>query len=124
LEHSRIYRFGEGERARIFIGSGDLMTRNTVRRIELFAPVADKDRKQEISDLLNLILLDNENAREMTAEGLYAAVPRVGDPLDSQQYLIEQAKRAADSPPIDRRAGEGPARRIADVLRAVFLRHR
>ena len=41
LEHSRIFRFGAGERERYLIGSADLMERNLDRRIEAVAPVDD-----------------------------------------------------------------------------------
>ena len=35
LEHSRIYSFGSGENQRLFLGSADMMTRNTQRRVDL-----------------------------------------------------------------------------------------
>ena len=35
LEHSRIYCFGEGEDMTIYIASGDFLTRNTERRVEV-----------------------------------------------------------------------------------------
>ena len=35
LEHSRIYCFGNGENMRIYIASGDFLTRNTERRVEV-----------------------------------------------------------------------------------------
>lgn len=38
LEHSRIYMFGHGERQKLYIASADLMTRNTLRRVEVAAP--------------------------------------------------------------------------------------
>ena len=41
LEHSRIYRFGTPEREKIYIASADFMTRNTIRRVEVAAPVLD-----------------------------------------------------------------------------------
>ena len=43
LEHSRIYIFGCGERKKIYIASADFMTRNTVRRVEVAAPIYDQD---------------------------------------------------------------------------------
>jgi polyphosphate kinase len=94
LEHSRIYRFGSGARTRIFIGSGDMMTRNTTRRIELFAPVLEKKQSQKLSDLLDIALRDNVKARELMAGGQYACVYRAPEdaPADSQLFFMEQAK--------------------------------
>ena len=42
LEHSRIYRFGQGEEEEIYIASADFMTRNTLRRVEVAAPIYDE----------------------------------------------------------------------------------
>ena len=39
LEHSRIYMFGTKERRKYYIASADFMTRNTVKRVEVAAPV-------------------------------------------------------------------------------------
>ena len=33
MEHSRIYRFGTKEREKVYVGSADFMTRNTIRRV-------------------------------------------------------------------------------------------
>ena len=46
LEHSRIYRFGVKEEEKIFISSADLMTRNTVRRVEVAAPNYDRESRE------------------------------------------------------------------------------
>ena len=48
LEHSRIYIFGTQERARIYISSADFMTRNTLRRVEVAAPIEDPDIRMQI----------------------------------------------------------------------------
>lgn len=45
LEHSRIYRFGTKERENVYIASADFMTRNTLRRVEVAAPVLDERLK-------------------------------------------------------------------------------
>lgn len=45
LEHSRIYRFGTKDREKVYIASADFMTRNTVRRVEVAAPILDPDLK-------------------------------------------------------------------------------
>ena len=39
LEHSRIYIFGCDGREKYYISSADFMTRNTVRRVEVAAPI-------------------------------------------------------------------------------------
>ena len=49
LEHSRIYIFGTQERARIYISSADFMTRNTLRRVEVAAPIEDPDIRYDRS---------------------------------------------------------------------------
>ena len=74
LEHSRIYRFGTGGDRGMYIGSGDMMTRNTERRVELFAPVLDPKNKKRLSAMLDVILADNVKAREMNAKGHYKHV--------------------------------------------------
>ena len=43
LEHSRIYCFGEGEDMTIYIASGDFLTRNTERRVEVGVRVDDRE---------------------------------------------------------------------------------
>ena len=48
LEHPRIYIFGEGEDAQVFIGSADLMTRNTEKRVEVTSPIKDPLVKEKI----------------------------------------------------------------------------
>ncbi|MFI3312729.1 MAG: polyphosphate kinase 1, partial [Eubacteriales bacterium] len=47
LEHARIYAFGTGDDRKMYIGSADMMTRNTERRVEVLTPVYDKDLKIE-----------------------------------------------------------------------------
>lgn len=48
LEHSRIYIFGNGEEAQYYIGSADFMTRNTVKRVEVAAPVYSERLKKRL----------------------------------------------------------------------------
>ena len=88
LEHSRIYSFGSGEQNVMYISSADLMTRNTDKRVEIAAPVLDKDIKKRISDYLGIMFADNVKARVMTAEATYRKVEAIGDPLDAQNYLL------------------------------------
>ena len=92
LEHSRIYIFGRGERARVYIASADFMTRNTLRRVEVASPVYDPDIRARILDMFDTMLRDNVQAREMGADGLYRRLtPGENAPLNSQEYFFRQA---------------------------------
>ena len=67
------------------------MTRNTLRRVEVAAPVYDKDIKARILDMFSIILSDNMKARRMNSNGEYVRREVVGMPIDSQDYFIKQA---------------------------------
>ena len=91
LEHSRIYIFGCGERRKYYISSADFMTRNTVKRVEVAAPVYDPAIKARIQGIFDLMLSDNQKARDESAEGVYALVPHEGEPVNSQEILYQEA---------------------------------
>ena len=54
LEHSRIFVFGNNGQPKYYISSADWMTRNIEHRIEVSAPVLDKDLQQRIQALLDI----------------------------------------------------------------------
>lgn len=90
LEHSRIYIFGRGERTRIYIGSADFMTRNTLKRVEVATPVLDPELKLQISEMFITMLADNTQAREMTGDGTYIRLtPGENTPLNSQEFFYD-----------------------------------
>lgn len=92
LEHSRIYIFGRGERAKVYIASADFMTRNTLRRVEVASPVMDADIRTRILSMFDTMLRDNMQAREMDAQGQYHRLtPGESEPLSSQEYFFKQA---------------------------------
>lgn len=99
LEHSRIYIFGKGEVAQYYIGSADFMTRNTVKRVEVAAPVYSERLKKRLQDLFDLMLSDNKKARKEDAKGAYSVVECKGQPINSQELLYQEAyaKAAVDS---------------------------
>ena len=97
LEHSRIYIFGHGERAKVYIASADFMTRNTLRRVEVAAPVYDPDIRARILAMFDTMLHDNVQAREMGADGQYRRLtPGEDAPLSSQEYFFKQAYEAVN----------------------------
>ena len=69
LEHSRIYIFGKDD-PKVYIASADFMTRNTVHRVEVAAPVYDPAIKARILDDFELFYEDDQKAREQI-NGIY-----------------------------------------------------
>ena len=98
LEHSRIYCFGKGEARQIYISSADIMTRNQQRRVEIAAPILSKEHKDWFSFYLDLILMDNVKARELTSLGTYVKKGKNGrDKIGVQQYYIDHPIQFAKS---------------------------
>ena len=91
LEHSRIYIFGTQERAKIYISSADFMTRNTLRRVEVAAPIEDPDIRMQIQEMFVTMLSDNRKARTMNNKENYKIEPSDNAPLNSQEVFLEQA---------------------------------
>ena len=112
LEHSRIYCFGSGEDMRIYIASGDFLTRNTERRVEVGVRVDDAAIAKKLRGILDLQLRDTVNAREMQPDGTYTKVkPAEGQPpVDSQMAMFGyfQNSFAAPEPPKPAKAPEPP----------------
>ena len=68
LEHSRILRFGRGERATHWMGSADMMDRNLDRRVEAVTPVLDPLNKARLDHILEVMLADDRRAWELGAD--------------------------------------------------------
>lgn len=99
LEHSRIFIFGkDGADQKIYIGSADYMSRNTIRRVEVAAPVEDERLKKRIREMFRVMMRDNVKARIMLSDGKYIHERRNPDtPLNSQEYFYDEAyKRLND----------------------------
>lgn len=97
LEHSRVYIFGTPQRAKIYISSADYMTRNTLKRVEVAAPVYDETLKIRISEMFSIMLSDNIKARTMNADGSYSRRIDGCEPLNAQEYFFEQAYSNAEN---------------------------
>ena len=94
LEHGRIYSFFDGAHTRIYIASGDFLTRNTECRVEVGVRVEDPVLVRKLTDILQLQLRDNVNAREMRPDGSYQKVkPAEGEALvNGQMGMYELLK--------------------------------
>ena len=91
LEHSRIYIFGTHDRDKVYIASADFMTRNTLRRVEVAAPLYDETVKNKVRKMFATMLRDNVKAREQQPDGSYQKLSVVGPVLNSQEYFYEEA---------------------------------
>ena len=99
LEHSRIFIFGEnGPDQKIYIGSADYMSRNTIRRVEVAAPIEDERLKKRIREMFSVLMSDNTKARIMLSDGKYIRERRNSDiPVNSQEYFYEEAYKALEN---------------------------
>ena len=105
LEHSRIYIFGRGEREKVYIASADFMTRNTLRRVEVAAPICDPALRARIVEMFGVMLRDNLQARRMQPDGAYVRLESgESEPLNAQETFYQQAYDRAAA-----RAGGGAA---------------
>lgn len=96
LEHSRIYRFGVGEEEKLYISSADFMTRNTLRRVEVAAPVYDKDLKKRIGAMFDLMMRDDEKGKQQDHKRNYNVREINEEKLNSQEIFYQQAYDAID----------------------------
>lgn len=91
LEHSRIYRFGRGDEEKIYIASADFMTRNTVRRVEVAAPIYDQDIRTRIRHIFDTMMMDDEKGKEQNSEGEYCDRSVNAEKLNSQEFFYQEA---------------------------------
>lgn len=105
LEHSRIYIFGPESRDKMYIASADFMTRNTLRRVEVAAPIYDEKIKDRIRNMFKVMLMDNELARIEGADGIYRLQKAEGEKINSQEYFNEQAYEAVKEKIATKEAG-------------------
>ena len=91
LEHSRIYRFGTKEREKVYIASADFMTRNTVRRVEVAAPVLDKKLRERLDCMFETMMNDDEKGKRLTAKGKYTDRALHDTRLNSQELFYAEA---------------------------------
>ena len=115
LEHPRIFSFGTGAEQKIYIGSADMMTRNTEKRVEVACPVRDKEVKEQINHYLKIMLEDNIKARVLQRDGSYRKKEQSEPFIDSQAVFMEEALQAARKEPEEKK--ESLAARIRSLFR-------
>ncbi len=124
LEHSRIYAFGGGERLRVYIASGDFLTRNTERRVEVGIRIGDAAIRNVLCDMLDYGWRDNVNCHVMAKNNTYVKrLPEKGaESFDSQMAFypyfeqLSQMANTAGGGALEAGHGAGAARRPAGIL--------
>ncbi len=96
LEHSRIYRFGTKEREKVYIASADFMTRNTIRRVEVAAPVLDEKLKERLNWMFETMMQDDEKGKRLTEKGYYVDRDLNEVKLNSQEMFYAMAYSNAE----------------------------
>ena len=86
LEHSRIFVFGRGDDCRIFIGSGDLLNRNTRRRVEVCIEAKQDHVKKQLLEIMEAFRQDREKGWLMQSDGSYVKLSG-GEGTASQERL-------------------------------------
>lgn len=104
LEHTRIFVFHNGGDEKVFLSSGDLMTRNLDRRVEVVFPVYDADLQRELKALLEIQWQDNVKARILSAEMTNQYRPRKGKAVRAQMAFYDYLRAKVEVSVPDERA--------------------
>ena len=96
LEHTRIFVFDNGGEEKVFLSSGDWMTRNLDRRVEVTFPVYDADLQRELKALLEIQWQDNVKARILGAELMNQYRPRKGKAVRAQMAFYDYLRARSD----------------------------
>lgn len=103
LEHARIFCFGVGADQKVYIGSADMMTRNTEKRVEVACPVYDGQVKSQLVHMLQVMLADNVKARELQNDGNYRKKEKGAARVCAQEYFMKEAVTARRPEPEKRK---------------------
>ncbi len=90
LEHSRIYCFGKGEDAKVYIASADFMTRNMERRVEVACPILDPYVHERMMLIISMLEKDNVKARLLTSDGTYKRIKSKGEKFSCQDEFMQR----------------------------------
>lgn len=92
LEHARIYCFGKGGEAKLYISSADLMTRNLNRRVEIACPIHDPELREQLRWILSCQLQDNRKASTLMPDGTYSRkLSQAAPAFDCQKQFMEHS---------------------------------
>ena len=119
LEHSRIYQFGRGQDADLYISSADFMTRNTERRVEIACPVLDPWCRKRLFHIIEVLQKDNVKARDLRPGGSYHRREMTAPPCCCQEVFMTETVEPP-APPESRRAPAAGRASLSQRLRRLF----
>nr|WP_253737725.1 polyphosphate kinase 1 [Halohasta salina] len=123
LEHSRIFKFGNGGDPDYFIGSADWMTRNLDRRVEAVTPVETAALQDDLDRILDHLVADNRKRWEMDALGRYVQQrPDDGESIrTAHKQLMERVRSDAPEIPIEYETDTDDQRETSVDLDEIYL---
>jgi polyphosphate kinase len=105
LEHSRVFVFGNGGNAEVYLGSADWMHRNIYERVEVMFHLKNEELRDRIlREVIAPYMADNEKARVLMHDGKYLPAreahknSRNGFRFNVQEFLLEFAQAAVPPP--------------------------
>ncbi len=91
LEHSRIFYFHNNGDEAVYIGSADWMPRNLDRRVEAITPVESPETRQDLQEILGVMLADDRQSWELQPDGHYIQRrPEDSDRAQSSQQIFKE----------------------------------
>jgi len=101
LEHTRLFIFSNGNRAKYFISSADWMERNIDRRIEVTCPINDKSIQKDLDFMFETYWNDNVKSRliDQTQKNKYVSKnneEKVNSQEEIYSYFKSQLKQNSD----------------------------
>ncbi|CAC9933760.1 polyphosphate kinase 1 [Aedoeadaptatus coxii] len=91
LEHHRVYQFGKGDDAKVYISSADFMTRNVRKRVEVACPVLDPSVKKRVLEFMDIMFKDDVKRRELLPSKRYVPVENKENFI-AQDHLMKEAE--------------------------------
>lgn len=75
----------------MYISSADFMTRNTLRRVEVAAPIHDSHIRERIRYMFTTMMADDVKGKVQTADGSYVDRHMNEVPVNSQEVFFADA---------------------------------
>ena len=111
LEHSRIFVFGEGVNAEVYLGSADWMPRNFFRRVEVMFPVLAEPLKERLlRTIIPTYSNDTARARKLSSDGSYTLDTPLKKQVPKRSQILFMEEDSAGSDTITQLPNQGSSK--------------